>query len=190
VERRYWLVLFIIFAVFVSLRLVITHFLPPIVYTAVVFLVPIAYFIVKKDYFLFYFNISDTLPSVGINLSFAVGFVAVLLFIGFLIGNYSWVLLINKTFTDFLLSGISSFLTELLFRYFIQGVMVKLTGSTIKSVIATSILSGIVLIPSVIESISFLIMGLVIGYIFEKTKDIYGATLANWIISSFIRVIA
>ena len=189
-DNKYWLVLLGLFCLIIALRVVLNWFILPSIYTLIIFIVPLAYFLYKKDYYIFYFNTSDTLPSIRVNLVFAIGFITLILVGSLFFKNYSWALLSDKNSLDLILGLLVSFFQEMLFRYFLQGTIVKLTNSTIKSIIFTSVLNGAVFLPSILESIVFLIAGLFIGYIFEKTKDIYGATLANFLISSFIRVIA
>lgn len=130
----------------------------------------------------------DTPQSIGINLIFSIGFIVVLILIGFLTNNNNWILLLNNNVFQLISAIMVSFFQEMLFRYFIQRFFVTMTNSTFLGIIITSIISGLTLLPSFGESIVYLFMGLVIGYIFEKTKDIYGATLANFLISSFARV--
>ncbi|VVB75231.1 Uncharacterised protein [Candidatus Tiddalikarchaeum anstoanum] len=186
-EIKTW---FVVFVIFVISRALITQIIPPLLYTIIIFSVPLVYFIYKREFYLFYFNLTDTLPSIGINLTFSIIFIMFLLVGGFLFGNYNWVLLLTSSISDIILGLLTSFFQEMLFRYFIQYWFFKMTNNDLLSIILTSVASSIVLLPSIVESFTYLIMGLVIGYIFYKTKDIYGATMANWIISTFIRVIA
>lgn len=179
-------ILFILFVLFVASRFFINNLIPPLFYTVITFFVPIVYFLYKKDYYIFYFNTSDTLPSIGINISFAVGFVMAAILIGFYFKDYSWVFLL---YSNPLLALPVSLMQEMLFRYFIQNNILKLTESKIKAIVFTSIISAVVLLPSFLDSIAFFIIGIAVGYIFDKTQDIYGATLANLIISLFMRAI-
>jgi len=72
----------------------------------------------------------------------------------------------------------------MLFRYFIQGNLVNYFGK-IAGIAAASLISAVLFYPDIWMSIIFLLMGLVVGWVFSNTKDIYGATISHFMIYLF-----
>ena len=154
------------------------------IYTIITFTIPFIYFFRKKDYHLFAFDVKDTLQSIGINLVFSIGFIVFMLLIGLIFSNFSWISLFGLSINSVLILFAISFFQEMLFRYFLENIFVNEFGKII-GIIITSIISSIVVFPPITMSLVYLIMGLFIGWVFEQTKDIYGATFAHFLIYLF-----
>ncbi|MBN1923264.1 MAG: CPBP family intramembrane metalloprotease [Nanoarchaeota archaeon] len=187
VKQKIYRVLFFIFAALMLAR----YFLSGIfltIYTVIIFGVPFIYLFFNKHFHLFAFDVKDTLQSIMINLLSSVGFVILMLLVGWATSNFSWVILTRISAFVILRVVIVAFFHEILFRYFIQQNMVNYVGNTYIGIIITSFISAVIVSPPIITGIVYFFMGLFIGWVFEKTKDIYGAVLADSLISLFALV--
>lgn len=154
-----------------------------LIYTIVIFLVPLIVLIRRKDYHLFALNVEDTIPSIVVNVGYALVFAFILFMIGWAGNDFSFVMFYGLELIVFLRVLFISFLQELLFRYFLQGELIKLYGKWI-GIIVTSVISAVIIFPPLSMSLTFLFMGLIIGWVFHKTNDVYGATLAHFLIQT------
>lgn len=144
--------------------------------------IPLMYLIKHKGYYMFKFDIKDTLQSVTINAGSALILSLLLIFITSFTGEFKWVLLFGLSTYTILKILLFSFLQELLFRFLIQGELVQMHG-LLKGVLFTSVLTSVMNYSTIWVSLIYLLISLIIGWVFEKTKDIYGVTLAHFITS-------
>lgn len=151
-----------------------------------IFTVPIIRMVTRKDYHLFSFDLTDTIQSVTLNSLFALGLVTVLTFIGLIIKRTSIVAFTSPDTIEAFFGLLMSLFQELFFRYYIQETLETLLENANKSIFLTSIISASFFIPKWEVIIVFFIMGLFFGWIYNKTKDIYGITIGHFIISLFL----
>ncbi|PIU62428.1 hypothetical protein COX58_00675 [archaeon CG_4_10_14_0_2_um_filter_Archaea_38_6] len=174
---------FILFLLILPLRWLLNdYFLTA--YTVFIFIIPFVQFLKNKDYHLFFFDKEDTLQSVGINVGYALVFIVVLFLVGVFTGNFGWAIIYGLSWDFFMKILLISFFQEMLFRYFIQGNLVNYFGK-IAGIAAASLISAVLFYPDIWMSIIFLLMGLVVGWVFSNTKDIYGATISHFMIYLF-----
>ncbi len=158
-----------------------------LVYYGFIISMPIARLIWFKESYIFAVNLRDTGKSIAYNIIASIVSVSIIISIGLLFKNFNWVLLSTYSVSDYVKMIVIAMVQELIFRYYVEGTLTKYFSKPI-SIIATSIASSIVFIATPIIALSYLVMGLFIGWVFEQTKDIYGATLSHFIIYLFTMV--
>jgi len=179
---------FYAFIAFIFLRFFLTGPLAAI-HTIIVFSVPIIYIVLKKHYHILKFDVSDTIPSV-ITLSlfsFVVAFF-VLLFSIFL-GNLNWVNIFDISGEFLALLFLLSFNYELLIRYFFQGFFEK-KFSLWLAILFSNIIGSLILLPDLLSAGLFFLCGLLFGFVFNRTNDIYGVTIAGFILRVAVATLA
>lgn len=154
-----------------------------LIYTIITFLIPLIVLVKRKDYHLFAFAIEDTIPSLMINIGYALLFSFVLFIIGFAANEFDFVIFFGLDLILILRILFISFLQELLFRYFLQRNLINYHGKLI-GILITSFVSSVLVFPPITMSLTFFFMGLIIGWVFNKTNDIYGATIAHFLIQT------
>ena len=152
----------------------------------IIFTAPIIRLVLRRDYHLFSFDITDTMQSVTLNSLFAIAFIIVLLFVGFFTKRTSIITYTNPTFSGLFFGLMLSFFQELFFRYYLQETLQQRLKNTTFSVALASLISASFFLPNLVTMICFFIMGLFFGWIYDKTKDIYGITIGHFIISLFL----
>jgi len=180
-------ILFVLLILFTMIRFVYSGTIFTTIYTLLLIFVPLIYLWKKKGFYLFNFNIKDSIQSIGLNTGISVVFVCIIMFISLFFNNINWLNLLSINFLDILKILVIAFFQEMFFRYFVQENMVKYTNK-ILGILLTSLIFAITAFPPISISIIYLIMSLYIGWIFENTKDIYGATFANFIVSLIVFV--
>ncbi len=175
---------------FLTLFFAYSQFFTPIIPLWVVYgiilLIPIIRLVVKEDYHIFAFDITDTMQSITLNSIFSVGLIIVLLIIGIITNRTSIIAYSSPGTIELFFGLLISFFQELFFRYYLQETIGVLLKNTNNSVLLTSIISSSFFIPKWEIIIAFFIMGLFFGWIYSKTKDIYGITLGHFILSLFL----
>ena len=154
-----------------------------LIYTLIIFLTPLIVLIKKRDFHLFTFNVTDTIPSIVINVGYSLGFALLLFIIGFAIQEFNFVMFYSLETITLLQVLFISFSQEILFRYFVQAKLIEYTDKW-RGIGLTSLISALVNFPPLSMSLTFLFMSLIIGWVFENTKDIYGATIAHFLIQT------
>jgi membrane protease YdiL (CAAX protease family) len=152
----------------------------------VIFGVPVIRLIIKKDYHIFSFDLTDTMQSLTLNSVFGIGFVIILIIIGFMIGRSSIVAFSSPGLIGGFFGILISLFQELFFRYYLQETFELLLKNTNNSIILASIVSASFFVPKWEVMIGFFIMGLFLGWVYSRTRDIYGITVAHFIISLFL----
>ena len=160
------------------------HGTPLFAYYIIALTAPLIHFAVKKDYHLFAFDYKDTIQSVVLNIAISSVLAVILLVFGMGTRNFNWVAIGTMNLP---LIFVSSFLQEMLFRYFLEGNLNR-TLTAPFSILITSAVSAFVVSPPLLMGIVYFVMGICIGWIFEQTKDIYGATIGHFILYLFALV--
>ncbi len=177
--------IYIYIVILMARAIVPESFLP--IYYGFVLSVPIARLILFKEFYIFAVNMRDTGKSLALNGIASIASIVIIVAMGFFFKNFNWILLSAYSIWSYLLMIVIAMVQELVFRYYVEGSLTKYFSKPI-SIAATSLVSSIVFIQTPMIAFSYLVMGLFIGWVFEQTKDIYGATLSHFLIYLFTMV--
>ncbi len=159
------------------------------IHTIIVFSVPLIYILYNRHYHIFKFEVHDTVQSVLIDSLFAFILSFFVLFGAIFFGNINWVNIFEIPAGLMFALLLLSFNYELLVRYFLQGFLEKRFGEWVGFPVAAFI-GSVLLLPDILSFIIFLISGLLFGWVFRKTNDIYGPALAGFVLRIAISALA